>query len=147
MKGAREWRVPLAAAAMAVIAQQAAVRHSDWIFPGMREGRPIYSGAMLALLREMGCSVTVHGFRSSFAVWAEEKTAFAEAIREMALAHSVGSAVEQAYRRSELLDLRRALAEEWARFCALKIKFNVLGKAHKSDSMHRCNNWYPLNEN
>jgi len=120
MKGRVEHRVPLAAAAMAIVEQQAAIRHSDFVFPGMREGRPIHSGAMVALLKEMGCSVTVHGFRSSFADWAAERTAFPTAIREMALAHTVGSAVEQSYRRTDLLDARRALAAEWAIFCACK---------------------------
>ena len=116
MKNKRLHRVPLAPAAIAIVEQQAAIRHSDHVFPGMREGRPIYPGAMLTLLKEMGCSVTVHGFRSSFADWAAERTSFPTAIREMALAHSVGSAVEQSYRRTDLLDARRALAEEWARF-------------------------------
>ena len=36
----------------------------------------------------------------------------------MALAHAVGDRVEAAYRRGDLYDKRRQLAEEWARFCA-----------------------------
>jgi hypothetical protein len=36
---------------------------------------------------------------------------------EMALAHSVGSAVEQAYRRSDLFEKRRKLMDAWAEFC------------------------------
>jgi hypothetical protein len=36
----------------------------------------------------------------------------------MALAHAVGDRVEAAYRRGDLFDKRRQLAEEWARFCA-----------------------------
>ena len=34
----------------------------------------------------------------------------------MALAHDVGSAVEKAYRRSDLLQKRRALMQAWADF-------------------------------
>jgi hypothetical protein len=36
----------------------------------------------------------------------------------MALAHTVGDKVEAAYRRGDLVDKRRQLAEAWARFCA-----------------------------
>jgi hypothetical protein len=37
---------------------------------------------------------------------------------EMALAHTVGSAVTRAYQRSDLFERRRQLAEAWAAFCA-----------------------------
>jgi hypothetical protein len=36
----------------------------------------------------------------------------------MALAHQVGSAVERAYRRSDLFEKRRRLMDDWGRFCA-----------------------------
>jgi len=35
----------------------------------------------------------------------------------MALAHTVGTAVERAYQRSDLFEKRRQLAAAWARFC------------------------------
>jgi hypothetical protein len=35
----------------------------------------------------------------------------------MALAHAVGDRVEAAYRRGDLFEKRRQLAEEWARYC------------------------------
>jgi hypothetical protein len=37
----------------------------------------------------------------------------------MALAHTVSDKVEAAYRRGDLFEKRRQLAEAWARFCAL----------------------------
>lgn len=36
----------------------------------------------------------------------------------MALAHAVGDKVEAAYRRGDLFDKRRQLAEDWAQYCA-----------------------------
>jgi hypothetical protein len=36
----------------------------------------------------------------------------------MALAHSVADKVEAAYRRGDLFEKRRQLAEAWAQFCA-----------------------------
>ena len=35
----------------------------------------------------------------------------------MALAHAVGDKVEAAYRRGDLFEKRRQLAEAWAKFC------------------------------
>jgi integrase len=61
--------------------------------------------------------VTVHGFRSTFRDWANEQTEFPNDAIEMALAHAVGSKVEQAYRRSDMLEKRRALMTEWGAFC------------------------------
>ena len=59
---------------------------------------------------------TAHGFRSSFRIWAQENTNASHAAMELALAHSVGSAVEQAYMRSDLLEQRRTLMQQWADF-------------------------------
>ena len=39
-------------------------------------------------------------------------------VAEMALAHRVGTATEQAYLRSDLRDMRSALMEAWGRFVA-----------------------------
>jgi integrase len=73
---------------------------------------------MLALIRRMACGdFTVHGFRSSFRDWCAERTNFPSEIAEMALAHVVGNKVEAAYRRGDLFEKRRQLAEAWASFC------------------------------
>ena len=49
--------------------------------------------------------------------WSEEQTDYAHEIKELALAHQVTSAVERAYRRTDLFDKRRALMADWATFC------------------------------
>jgi len=41
-------------------------------------------------------------------------------VREMALAHTVGDKVEAAYRRGDMFERRRPLAEAWARYCAAR---------------------------
>jgi integrase len=60
--------------------------------------------------------VTVHGFRSTFRDWASEVASAPREIAEMSLSHRVGSDVERAYARSDLLDKRRALMERWSEF-------------------------------
>jgi integrase len=118
MKAGKEHRVPLSDAAIAVIQRMAPIRHSDYVFPGARRGGPLSPMAMLMVLRRMGHGdLTVHGFRSSFRDWAAERTAFPAEVREMALAHAVSNKVEAAYRRGDMFQKRRQLAEAWAAFC------------------------------
>ena len=58
----------------------------------------------------------VHGLRSCFRDWAGEKTTYPNHVVEMALAHSIGNAVEKAYRRGDLLTQRAALMADWSRY-------------------------------
>jgi len=119
MKASREHRVPLSDAALAILETLRATREGDFVFPGSRAARPISNMAMLMLLRRMGRGdLTAHGFRSTFRDWAAERTTFPAEVAEMALAHTVSDRVEAAYRRGDLFQKRRQLAEAWARFCA-----------------------------
>jgi integrase len=123
IKGGREHRVPLSNAAMAVIEQMAAIRSSDFVFPGQSAGKPLSNMALLMLMRRMGRGdLTTHGFRSSFRDWCAERTNFPSEVAEMALAHVVGDKVEAAYRRGDLFEKRRQLADAWARFCAMPVE-------------------------
>jgi integrase len=118
MKAGKEHRVPLSAPALAILEDLAKVRESDFVFPGGRHGRPISNMAMLMTLRRMKRDdLTAHGFRSSFRDWAAERTTFPAEVAEMALAHTVSDKVEAAYRRGDLFQKRRQLAEAWAKFC------------------------------
>jgi integrase len=118
MKAAREHRVPLSDASLAVVERMAALRQGDFVFPGAKAGRPISDPAMRVLLGRIGRGdLTVHGFRSAFRDWCAEATSFPSEVAEMALAHTVGDKVEAAYRRGDLFDKRRQLAEAWARYC------------------------------
>jgi hypothetical protein len=58
------------------------------------------------VMRRIGESVTVHGFRSRFRDWAGNETHFPRELAEAALAHVVGDKAEQAYRRSDALEKR-----------------------------------------
>jgi integrase len=111
MKGGKTHRVPLSEPALAILNALAEKRRGERVFRiGGRE--------MLALLNRLRPGLTVHGMRSSFRSWASERTGFPSEVAEMALAHTVGSAVERAYQRGDLFEKRRGLAEAWAQFCA-----------------------------
>lgn len=86
------------------------------IFSGVRGG-PLSDMSLTKAMRTAGRSETVHGFRSSFRDWAAEKMpAIPAMVAEMALAHRVGTANEQAYLRTDLRDMRHALMGAWGCF-------------------------------
>ena len=120
MKAGIEHRVPLSNAALAVLAQaQMLSDGSDLIFPSsLKPGEALSDATVGKVLRTTGLAdkTTVHGFRSSFRDWAGECTNTAHAVMELSLSHAVGSAVEQAYARSDLLAKRQRLMVQWAAF-------------------------------
>jgi integrase len=119
MKAGKEHKVPLSAAAIAVLRVLHAVRISDYVFPGTLQGKAIGKNIPLRLLNELtGNGATVHGFRSSFRDWCSERTSFPREVAEMALAHAIPNAVEAAYRRGDLFEKRRRLMDSWASYCA-----------------------------
>jgi integrase len=127
MKAGKEHRVPLSDAALTILERLAATRHGDFVFPGGKAGRPLSNMAFLMTLRRMGhAGLTAHGFRSTFSDWSAEQTNFPSEVREMALAHTVGDKVEAAYRRGDLFEKRRELAEAWGRYCAGQAEGNIL---------------------
>jgi integrase len=124
MKAGVEHRVPLSDAASAVLRQAAKLRPSDAdgpVFPGGTGGKGaagLSNMAMLAVLRRMSREdLTVHGFRSSFRDWGAETTSYQREVVEAALAHTIDSKVEAAYRRGDLFEKRRRLMHDWAEFC------------------------------
>jgi len=111
--------VPLSDPALALLKAMQVIRHSDYVFPGNRRGRPVGVVTPVRLAKQAaGADITVHGLRSTFRDWAAERTNFPREVAEMALAHTIPSAVEKAYRRGDLFDKRRKLMEAWAKFCA-----------------------------
>jgi integrase len=122
MKGGKEHRAPLSDAALAVLHEAAMLRQGTAgeaaVFPGSRPGKGVGDAAMRKLLGGMGRGdLTVHGFRSTFRDWAAE-TGQPNDIAEAALAHALGSKVQAAYQRGDLLERRRKLMASWAAFCA-----------------------------
>lgn len=116
MKAGREHRVPLSRRALAIVKSLGEAKTSEFVFPGIKIGKPLSSMALDMVLRRMKIDVTVHGFRSSFRDWAGNETHFPREIAEQALAHVIGDKAEQAYRRGDALERRRALMEAWASF-------------------------------
>ena len=113
MKAGREHRVPLSDAALEVL--QAMPSRTGLIFPST-SGKALSDVGVSKVVQRMGYheKTTVHGFRSTFRDWAAERTSTPQHVAEMALAHSIGNAVEAAYRRGDLLAKRFKLMQQWA---------------------------------
>jgi len=122
MKAKREHRVPLSDAPLDVLREALLLRVSDDpaapVFPGQDRTGPMSNMTMTALLRRMGHgALTVHGFRSAFRDWVAEATRHPGEVAEAALAHTNGDKTEAAYQRSDRLEPRRRLMDDWAGFC------------------------------
>lgn len=119
MKARKEHRVPLSNTAVQLL--EGLPSKEGYVFPGTIKDKPVSELTMLRVLKNnWPIKLTVHGFRSTFRDWASEETHYQNIVAEHALAHTVGNAVENAYRRGDLLDKRRALMSDWAIFCDSK---------------------------
>jgi integrase len=115
-KTQREHRVPLSDAAMTVLRLAGEVRTGELIFPGRRHDHPIAGARLLEVLKAL-CpgAATTHGFRSTIRDWCAEHGVSGE-VAEAILAHAVSNGTEAAYRRTDLLEPRRGVMEQWGRF-------------------------------
>lgn len=116
MKTGEDHRVPLTDAMLEILEPLMALQ-SEVVFEGQKRHKPLSNMSMLMLLRRMGVGgVTVHGFRSTFRDWAGEVANAPREVAELSLSHKVGSDVERAYARSDLLERRRVLMDRWSGF-------------------------------
>ncbi|HVV43167.1 MAG TPA: integrase arm-type DNA-binding domain-containing protein [Nitrobacter sp.] len=126
MKGGKDHAIPLSHAAFAVLSESHTT--SGLIFPSMRSGKKTSDVALAKVIRRHTVTpVTLHGWRSTFRDWSGDMTSHAREVAEGCLAHAVGSAVEQAYRRGSAIEKRRALLEAWSGF--LKTGLSPLNQA------------------
>lgn len=116
-KSGRDHRVPLGAKSLEILNELHNSKLNDFVFPGLKAGRPLSNMAMLMMMRRLQQPFTVHGFRSTFRDWAAEETSVPREVSEQALAHVIENAVERAYRRSDLFEKRRALMNAWEAYC------------------------------
>jgi integrase len=116
MKSRKPHVVPLSDRCMEIIDSLPHVSGNAHVFAG-RGSEPLSDMGARRLMEEMLPECTLHGMRSSFRDWAGDCTAFSREVAEAALAHTIGNAVEIAYRRGSALEQRRRLMADWAAYC------------------------------
>lgn len=131
MKNGRDHRVPLTVPAVELLKGLPRLSDSPYVFFAARGGM-LSDMSISAVMRRMHEGqvrlsavgyldpkslrpAVPHGLRSSFRQWAAEQ-GYPRDMAEMALAHWLGSEVERAYQRSDMLELRRSMMQEWAAF-------------------------------
>jgi integrase len=120
-KARQEHRVPLQPKAITLLKSLPILAGSKIIFPSPK-GKALSDMALSQLMKgmrergELTIEGVPHGFRSTFRDWAAEQTAYSDEIRKAASGHTVGDAVKEAYQRTDLLDKRRNLMNEWSNF-------------------------------
>lgn len=109
-----DFRVPLPQACLRIAEEQAQF-HDTLLFPS-HTGRPITSRGLEVRLDKLKEPGRPHGFRTSFRTWAQDTDACSWEVAETILNHKIGSKVERAYARSDLLERRAPVMEAWARY-------------------------------
>lgn len=113
MKAGKEHRVPLSTPAIQLLESLPRFLDNDLVFPAPRGG--ILSDMTLtAVMRRMQVDAVPHGFRSTFRDWCAERTHYPREMAEFALAHTLDNKTEAAYLRTDMLEKRRAMMQEWA---------------------------------
>lgn len=115
MKAGKEHRIPLTAHAIKLLNNLPRFEGSNYIFTAPKGG-PISDMTISAVCRRMELPIVPHGFRSTFRDWAAETTNYPREVCEQALAHTIDSKVEAAYRRGDLFNKRIKLMEEWNKY-------------------------------
>jgi integrase len=122
-KTKQEHRVPLAPQAIKLLSSLPTLAGTTKLFPSARGGA-LSDMALSQLMRgmrergELEVKAVPHGFRSTFRDWGAEQTSYPDEIRKAASGHTVGDSVQQAYQRTDLLEKRRRMMDEWASYLA-----------------------------
>jgi integrase len=121
MKGHREHRVPLSPACIELLGKLPRQDGNPFVFIGRRTGTGLDRMALRWVMDRLGQNgvTTTHGFRSSFSNFSHERTSHSAHTIEISLSHNVGTEVERAYRRTDMIAKRRQLMEQWAKYCSM----------------------------
>lgn len=144
MKMQREHRVPLSAEAVVLLKALPRVDNIQLVFPGARGGQLSDMALSMLMKRQHTAAVAAghtgyldrvskrpavpHGLRSTFRDWVAERTEYPGDMAEVALAHRISSAVEAAYRRGDMIEKRRGMMADWAKFLTDKAQGKVNGE-------------------
>lgn len=117
MKANKEHTIPLSPQAVKLLRKIPKV--TEFVFPGVKLNKGMTTAAGMNLLKRIQPGITAHGFRSTFRDWAADQTAYAREVIEHAMAHQLKDKAEAAYFRSDMIEKRTRLMNDWEKFCDL----------------------------
>ncbi len=120
MKMRRDHIIPLSKQAIAVLKEQKEeTGHlaTDWVFPSqIRPKQPMSDGTVTRAIERIGYgeSMVAHGFRALARTTIREQLGYDSEIIEKQLAHKTRNPLGEAYDRTQFLDKRKKMMQEWA---------------------------------
>jgi len=120
-KARQEHRVPLQTQAMKLLRSLPVIAGTNIVFASPT-GKSLSDMALSQLMRgmrqrgDLAVVAVPHGFRSTFRDWAAECTIYPDDMRKIASGHTVSDSVKKAYERTDLLEKRRQLMNDWATY-------------------------------
>ncbi|WP_458789663.1 tyrosine-type recombinase/integrase [Yoonia sp. MH D7] len=115
MKAGKEHLIPLSGRAVEILnAAKTLGNGKDLVFPSPTTGKALSDMTLSKLVKELGFDADVHGFRTSFKMWCQERTNTPREVSEAALAHTIQNKAEAAYARSDFFEKRRKLMTSWS---------------------------------
>ena len=111
-----EFRVPLSRRAVELLTEARGTCNTELVFPSPVTGRAVSENTYVKLLRDLDIPSSAHGLRATFRSWCSD-TGVPRDLAEMALGHAVRGA-EGAYARSDMLERRRPIMQQWASYIA-----------------------------
>jgi integrase len=116
-KMGREHWLPLTESMIEILQQAIERSDGDYIFNGARPHKPLSENTLNIALRSIGIDKEIHvfhGFRSSFSTLAREKLRLDNDLIEVQLGHIEGNKVKAAYDRSQRLEERKEMMQQWS---------------------------------
>ena len=121
-----EHRVPLSNQAMELLYGKgrgtsgarfyASLKDSEFVFPASRNpNQAINSETVNTLRKQMLGKGTTHGLRSTFRTYCADH-GLERDLAEACLGHVVGNSTERSYQRSDIIERRREVMQQWADF-------------------------------
>jgi integrase len=107
-KEPREFRQPLSRPALALLGERG--KPDEKIF-----GKLPRNNALLNAAKAVRPDATAHGMRAAFKTWCQD-TGKDDILSDIAMSHLVRDEIWRAYARSDLIEKRRELMENWAAF-------------------------------
>lgn len=117
----RNHAVPLSSHAISLLNKLERFVGTDLLFPSPQL-KKISDNTISKLMRDMRINKEIkgegvpHGFRATFSIWRLERTNYTQELGELSLMHEVGDSVYQAYQRSDGLEKRRNIMQDWSNF-------------------------------
>ena len=137
MKAAKTHRVPLTKRMIEILEEAKTYSgNQQLVFPGQKHSKPMSENTYNKLVKDLGFDATAHGFRTTFRTWTQDKTEYQRDVVEAALAHQEKNKAVAAYARSDWLEKRRDLMNDWEAWCLSKSATTEQETSRLSNNVH-----------